>query len=138
VGYEKLVSIFAALRLWHAPLALAYGAQALAASTVIAATIILWRGPASANRKFAALLLGTLLVTPFALDYDMMILAPALGLMLAKGKTRGFAPYAASLLALLALAPILARGAAGLYLPIAAIAILGGFFITFCPQKPAQ
>ena len=136
VGYEKLVSIFAALRLWRAPLALAYGAQVLAAIAVIAATVILWRRPA--NHKFAALIFGTLLVTPFALDYDMMILAPALGLLAAEGKQRGFAPYDASLLALIALSPILARGAAGLYLPIAAMAILGGFFITFCPQKPAR
>jgi len=63
-------------------------------------------------------------VTPFALYYDMMILAPAIGMMLAEGKTRGFAPWTASLLALIALATILARGCAGLYLPIAAIAIL--------------
>ena len=136
VGYEKLVSIFAALRLWHAPLVLAYGVQVAVAIAVIAATALLWRGPSS--HKFAALLFGTLLVTPFALDYDMMILAPALGLMLAEGKARGFAPWTASFLALIALAPILARGAGGLYLPIAAIAILGGFFIAFCPQKPAH
>jgi len=47
VGYEKLVSVFAALRLWHAPLALAYGLQALAAIAVIGATMFCGATPSA-------------------------------------------------------------------------------------------
>ena len=78
--------------------------------------------------KGAALCLGTLLVTPFSMDYDLMLLAPSLLLVAAEGKKRGFRPYELSLLTLLWLLPLVGRSVAGathiLLAPFAILALL--------------
>jgi hypothetical protein len=128
VGYEKMVSLFAAMRLWNAPLAFAYGVQALAALAAIAATVWLWRSPADPRVKGAILCLATLLVTPFAFDYDLMVLAPALTLLAADGFANGFLPFRRALLAALWLIPIAARGIAQFsHVPVAAMLPLLAF-----------
>jgi len=109
VGYAKMISIFAAARLWHAPLALAYGLQVVVGAAVIFLTVRLWRSAADLHLKGAALCLGSLLVTPFALDYDLMLLAPALALVAAHGRKQGFTPFTLSLLTLLWAVPLLNR-----------------------------
>lgn len=128
VGYAKMISVFAAARLWHAPLGLAYGVQAIAAVTVILLVMRLWRSSADIRLKGAALCLGTLLATPFALDYDLMLLAPALALVAAHGRKQGFAPFALSLLTLLWAMPLLNRPVATvtpiLLAPLAILALL--------------
>ena len=62
--------------------------------------------------RAAILCLATLIATPYALDYDLMLLAPALALIAAEGKVRGFRPYELSLLTLLWLLPFAARNLA--------------------------
>ncbi len=75
VGFAKMQSVFAASRLLGAPLGLAYALHALLGISVIGA--ICW----AAWRKTytpalgSAMLTGALLVTPFVLDYDMVLLA---------------------------------------------------------------
>jgi hypothetical protein len=75
VGFGKMQSVFAASRLLGAPTAFAYALQAAVALAVAAA--LAWAGwgrgytPALAS----AMLVGALLVTPFVLDYDMVLLA---------------------------------------------------------------
>jgi hypothetical protein len=128
VGYEKMISLFAAMRLWNAPLAVAYGAQALAALAAIATTAWLWRSPADPRTKGAMLCLATLLVTPFAFDYDLMILAPALALLAADGFANGFPPFRRALLAALWLMPIAARGIAQFsHVPVAVMLLFATF-----------
>lgn len=128
VGYAKMISVFAAARLWHAPLALAYGLQATVGVAVILLTMQLWRCAADIRLKGAALCLGALLVTPFALDYDLMLLAPALALIAAHGRKQGFAPFTLSLLTLLWALPLLGRPVASvtpiLLTPLAILALL--------------
>jgi alpha-1,2-mannosyltransferase len=128
VGYAKMISVFAAARLWHAPLALSYGLQALVGAAVILLTVRLWRSAADLRLKGAALCLGTLLVTPFALDYDLMLLAPAMALVAGYGRKQGFAPFTLSLLTLLWAMPLLSRPVAMITLillaPLAILALL--------------
>jgi hypothetical protein len=128
VGYAKMISIFAAARLWHAPLLLAYGLQAIGGAAVIALVVQLWRSAADIRLKGAALCLGSLLVTPFALDYDLMLLAPALALVALHGRQQGFAPFLLSLATLLWAMPLLGRPLAGttsiLLAPLAILALL--------------
>ena len=128
VGYAKMISIFAAARLWHAPLSFAYGLQAATSVAVILLVTQLWRSAADIRLKGAALCLGSLLVTPFALDYDLMLLAPALVLVAAQGRKAGFAPFTLSLLTLLWMLPLLGRPLAGatpiLLAPLAIFALL--------------
>jgi hypothetical protein len=128
VGYAKMISVFAAARLWHAPLALAYGLQAIISAAVVLLVMQFWRSAADIRLKGAALCLGTLLVTPFALDYDLMLLAPALALAVAHGRKQGFAPFTLSLLTLLWAMPLLGRPVATitpiLLTPLAILALL--------------
>jgi alpha-1,2-mannosyltransferase len=125
VGYEKMISVFAGLRLWHAPLILAYGLQALASVALVILTIRLWRGTGSLRLKAAMLPLAALLATPFALDYDLMLLAPALALVGAEGRARGFRPFELSLLTLLWALPLFGRSIALFaHIPLTPFAIL--------------
>ena len=121
VGYEKMIGIFAALRLWHLPLSLAYAGQIFVSLAVVAAIDFLWRGNADVRRKGAALCLGTLLATPFAFGYDLMLLAPAILLLAALGKQRGLLPYEASLIALVWLMPAAEASLAEIALPLATL-----------------
>ena len=43
--------------------------------------------------KAAALCLAAILATPYSLDYDLMVLAPAIAFLAVDGLRRGFAPY---------------------------------------------
>jgi hypothetical protein len=113
VGYGKMQSVFAAVRLWGGAVDLAYAAQAAATLSLAAALVVLWRSQASMAAKGAGLCLGTLLATPYCFDYDMMLLAPAIALLAIDGRARGFFPYERTALAALWLVPIMARGVAG-------------------------
>ena len=68
--------------------------------------------PAAFALKAAALLIGTMLATPYSLDYDLMLLAPAIAFLAADGIERGFAPYEKTVLAALWLVPLIARSVA--------------------------
>jgi hypothetical protein len=131
VGYSKMISIFGWLRIWGAPLGLAYAGQAAVGLAAISATAWLWRWNASPRVAGAALCLGALLVTPFAFDYDMLILAPALLLLSAEGLERGFRPYERLCLFALWLAPAASRTvAAHAHIPLAAPILLATFCLT--------
>ena len=74
----------------------------------------LWHGAHDIRLKLAGLALASLLATPYAMDYDMVILGPALAAMVAVFLDRGFPPYAKSLLAFAWVMPLLARTVARL------------------------
>jgi len=129
VGYDKLVSVFAWLRLWHAPVAAAYAAQAIAAILVAAIVLRLWRQD-DLRLQGAILCIGALLATPFALDYDLMLLAPAILLLAGRAETMPI-PTNATLLFVLALMPLFARSAAHLLLlPLASWTLIWVFWAT--------
>jgi hypothetical protein len=108
-GWHKIQSVFSWVRMWGGSVSLAYLVQATASAAIAAALVWLWRGAASLPIKAAALLIGTLLATPYSLDYDLMLLAPAIAWLAADGMQRGFAPFEKTMLAALWLVPLLAR-----------------------------
>ena len=131
-GFEKIQSVFAFVRISGGTVDAAYAAQTIAGTAVAAALTLLWRSQASAACMGAGLCLGALLATPYCLDYDMMLLAPAIALMAVEASTRGFLPYERTALAALWLVPIAARGVAGathIPLGLAAMAICFAFVI---------
>ena len=73
-GWEKIQTVFAAARMWGAPVELAYLAQTLSALACAAVLAVLWRGRADWRIRGAALLTAAMLSTPYALDYDMLLL----------------------------------------------------------------
>lgn len=75
VGFAKMVSLFAGLRLLGAPIWLAYALQGLLSAAVVIAIAVpaLRRGWSDALG--VAILAGAPLATPFVLDYDLVLLA---------------------------------------------------------------
>ena len=127
-GFEKIQTVFAAVRLVGGTIELAYAAQTLVTLAVMAATGWLWWSKADFRLKAAALMVATMLTTPYALDYDMMVLGPALAFLVAHGLERGFAPYEKSLLAGVWLVPLLARATGGAaHLPLGLVMMLALF-----------
>jgi Glycosyltransferase family 87 len=111
-GWYKIQSVFSWVRMWGGGIPLAYAVQGAVTLTVAAALGWLWRTRATFPLKSAALLLGTVLATPYMLDYDLMLLAPAIAFLAADGAVRGFPPYEKTLLAGLWLVPLVARSVA--------------------------
>lgn len=105
-GWHKIQSVFAAARLWGAATPWAYFAQAMAALAAAACVVWLWGRRADWRLCGAALLVGSLLATPYSLDYDLMLLGPAIALFAAYGAERGFRPWEKTLLALVWLMPL--------------------------------
>jgi hypothetical protein len=123
-GFHKIQSPFAAVRLWGGPVPLAYAVQAAATLTVMVLLVRLWRSEAAFALKAAALLAGALLSTPYLLDYDLVMMAPAIAFLAAHGIERGFLPYEKSALAFAWVAPLVTRATAEyLLLPVGLCAL---------------
>ena len=108
-GFHKIQSVFAATRLWGAPPVAAYAAQAATIAIVALLLVALWRSSAAYALKAAALLTGALLATPYVLDYDLMLMAPALAFFAAYALERGFLSYERSVLVFGWFAPLVTR-----------------------------
>jgi len=137
-GWHKIQSIFSWARMWGAPVPLAYGIQAVVTLAVAVATAWLWRDKtAPYPLKAAALCLGAMLATPYTLDYDMMVLAPALAFLAADGFARGFGPYQKTAMAALWLVPLVARTfPQATLVPLGAPAMLALFVLTLQRSNP--
>ena len=109
VPFGKMVSPFAAARLLGAPVGLAYAVQGAVALAVAAALAALCRRRVWSSALAAAMLAGAPLVTPFALDYDLVLLAFPLLWLAGEGLRGGFAPYEKLAIALAFVAPAFAR-----------------------------
>ena len=124
-GFHKIQSVFAAVRLLGGSAGLAYAAQGIVFVTVAAFVFRLWRGNRVFALKAAALIAGSMLATPYLLDYDLMIAAPAIAFLAGHGLNKGFAPYEKSLLVFVFIAPLLSRAIAEhMLLPLGLIAVL--------------
>lgn len=124
-GFEKIQSLYAGLRAWGVPNGAAAAAQALLGIAVAVAVTRLWRSPATFDLKAAGLAVGSLLATPYVLDYDMVVLAVAIAFFVRHGLRHGFRPDEATVLALAWTAPLLARPLAGATgIPVGLLAML--------------
>jgi hypothetical protein len=92
-----------------APTIIAYAAQGIFACGLAVMTARLWRGRASRPLKLAGLIIASLLATPYVVDYDLVILAPAMALLITQGAALGFRPYERTLLLAAAVTPLIAR-----------------------------
>ena len=128
-GFYKIQSVYAALRQLGVPGTLANAAQMATTLGVAAALVVLWRSAAAFELKAAALLIGCVLATPYVLDYDLVVLAPAIAFLAAHGLRQGFAPWELTLLVALWVLPLvarpIARATAVSLTPIVLLAALG-------------
>ena len=137
-GWHKIHSVFSWVRMWGASIGLAYACQATATVALGGALIWLWRGGAPFALKAAGFCLVAILATPYSLDYDMMVLAPAIAFFAADALARGFRPWEKTALAVLWLMPLLARSIASATLvPLgvpAMLAVLVALLIPRCSK----
>lgn len=73
--WHRMISTFVLVR--HAGLSVefAYGVQAIVSLGILAAVIGVWRSPVATHIKFAVLVLGALLASPYVSDYDLVAAA---------------------------------------------------------------
>ena len=124
-GWQKIQSIFSAVRAWGASVPLAYTIQASLLAALAATLAWLWHSDAAFELKAAALAVGSLLATPYVLDYDLVVLAISIAFFARYGLTHGFRDYEISVLAFAWVAPLVTRSFAGASsVPLGLIAML--------------
>jgi Glycosyltransferase family 87 len=129
-SFEKFQSAFAWMRLWGLSLPVAYGLQVLVTGGALIGCIRIWRSGIAFRLKAAALLVATLLSTPYVLDYDLVVLGMALAFFAAEGLETGFRPWEKTILALVWIAPVAAREIAKLmYLPLGFLTLVTFFLL---------
>ena len=111
-GFQKIQSVFAAVRLNGGSVELAYALHGLVACAAAAAVVLAGRSQADWRLKGALLMTGALISTPYVLDYDMVVLGPALALALSHGLEKGFRPWEKTLLAAVFVTPVFTRNVA--------------------------
>ena len=112
-GWQKIQSIFSAVRAWGANVPTAYAAQASLFAMLAISLAWLWHSDAAFELKAAALALGSLLATPYVLDYDLVVLALAIAFFARYGLHHGFRDFEISLFAAAWIVPMLSRSIAG-------------------------
>lgn len=139
-GFEKFQSAFAWVRLWHGPVLLAYALQAAVALYVLVACVWMWRRAGVPFRlKAAALLTGSLLVSPYTLDYDFVVFGMALAFLAAEGMERGFRSWDKTIIALAWFAPLLARTVAqAVYVPLGFLVLSAVFSLVVMRAREVQ
>lgn len=91
--WAAMPTVFAAARLAGASIAAAYAAQAVIAVAAAGATAYLWLCDARFELRAAALVLGTLLVQPYLMYYDLAWLALPIVMLLRDAKTAGLSRF---------------------------------------------
>jgi hypothetical protein len=130
-GWEKIQSVFSALRMWGAGVQLAYAVQIALALMLAAGLAWLWHSDAAFELKAASLATASLLATPYVLDYDLVVLAVAIAFFARHGLNRGFRDFEISVLAAAWLVPLLSRSIAGVTgIPLGTLLLLTFYVLT--------
>jgi len=131
IGWEKIQSVFSAMRMWGAGGHLAYAMQIALALMLAASLAWLWQSNAEFELKASALATASLLATPYVLDYDLVALAVGIVFFVRHGLSRGFRTFEISLLAAAWIAPLLSRGVAGATgVPLGLVVLLAFYVFT--------
>lgn len=101
----KLGTAFSFARLLGAAPTPAYAMQGIVAITALLLAIRAWRGPGDATAKAALAVATVPLISPYMFDYDFVILALPIGLLLVDGFRHGWLPWTRPILLLAWLAP---------------------------------
>ncbi len=125
IGWHKIQSALAAARVLGGGAEAAFAAQAAAVALGAAAVLATWWRARAPAMRDAALVAAAVLATPYVLDYDLVLLALPIAWMAGEGLRTGFLPWEKTALAAVWALPLVARGLAGLGLPLAPLATAG-------------
>ncbi len=118
-GWEKIQSVFSAVRMLGGSIDFAYAVQGIVSLCVAVSVLWAWRPSVSIPLKGAILTTASLMATPYVLDYDLMLLALPIAWLAAEGVRAGFFRWEKAILVGAWLLPILSRQIGALGVPIA-------------------
>jgi len=130
MGFFKMQSVFAQARMWGLSVAASYALQGLVATAAIAMAIRVWTACNDFPIRAAALVIATMLVTPWMYDYDLVLLALPIAYLAIDAMREGFLPFQKSILTFAWLMPMLARPLANAAIPIAPVVLMLLLWIT--------
>jgi hypothetical protein len=107
MDYHKVPTVFGALRLHDVSPELAILAQLVPAVLALALVIHAWRQKAPLRLSGSALVLGTLLATPYGYEYDLALLGLVIAWMVMEGRQRPLAGWESGFLVLAWTVPFL-------------------------------
>ena len=93
IDFSTLQSIFGAIRMWGGGVDVAYAFQAVVAIYAASAVVWVWQAGRPFALKAATLAVGSLMVSPYVLQYDLVLLALPIAWLAMEGFEKGFLPY---------------------------------------------
>jgi hypothetical protein len=93
INFPTLQSIFGAVRMWGGSVDVAYMSQAVVAIYAACAVVWVWQSTRPFALKAATLAVGCLMVSPYLLQYDLVLLALPTAWLAMEGFEKGFLPY---------------------------------------------
>ena len=108
-GWHKIMSPFGAMRMWGASIPVSYAVQLGATLLAVWGIAKLTWHKADAELRNALVCAATLLSTPYVLDYDAVVLLPALAWLWSHGRANGFLTWEKSLMLFAWFIPLMAR-----------------------------
>ncbi|MBO6639037.1 MAG: DUF2029 domain-containing protein [Roseitalea sp.] len=129
VGWHKMISAYASLRLLGVSDGAAMAMHAALAITVAACVVWAWlpQNGVAHHTKAALVLAGALIATPFGLNYDLYLLAPAMAFLAARGIAGGFLLFEKTVMAIAFAAPFVLLVAMSARVPMAPFVVLAVF-----------
>jgi arabinofuranan 3-O-arabinosyltransferase len=104
--WHRMPTTFAAMRAFGADILISYAVQMASSALAIASVVIAWRAQCAYGLKAASLLVAAFLITPYAWDYDMVILLFAAAWLLDQVSPTAVYPWERVVLAALVLLPL--------------------------------
>jgi glycosyl transferase family 87 len=105
INFSTLQTIFGAIRMWGGSVDVAYMFQAVVAIYAASAVVLVWQTGHPFALKAATLAVGSLMVSPYVLQYDLMLLALPIAWMAMEGFEKGFLLYEKAVLSIAWLLP---------------------------------
>jgi alpha-1,2-mannosyltransferase len=138
-GWEKIQSAFSATRALGGGVSLAYWVQGVLTLAIMILVVVLWSSRTDYRLKSALLIVAALLSTPYVLDYDLVLLGPALAFVVSEKLEVGFRPWEKSLFAAVWITPLLTREVASVTLVPLGLCVMLTFLVKIvCRSTPSH
>ncbi len=125
INFPTLQSIFGAIRMWGGSVEVAYVFQAMVAIYAASAVVWVWQTSRPFALKAATLAVGSLMVSPYLLQYDLVLLALPIAWLAMEGFEKGFLPYEKAVLSVAWILPRVSLPVSqGAKIPLAPIVII--------------
>jgi arabinofuranan 3-O-arabinosyltransferase len=107
-GWHRMPTVFVAMRTAGAGVTVSYGMQIVSGVLAAAVVALVWHTRCASGIKAASVVVATFLATPYAQDYDMVVLIFAAGWLLNQAQDGRFLAWERIVLAMLLALPLAA------------------------------